>query len=103
MTIDFQDLTKRSSDSGLGAGERGRVGFESGSGEGSRPESARAKGGGGGGLHNQTLASPGRLPQPSVIPAPIPTTFRSPAAGASGGGSGYRSGVMAKSQLRFLW
>jgi protein TonB len=74
VTIDFQDPTKPSSDSGVGTGEKGRVGLESGSGEGSRPVPARAKGGGGG-LHNQTPASPGRPPQPSVIPAPIPTTF----------------------------
>jgi len=75
VTIDFQDAPKPSSDSGVGAGEKGRVGFERGSGEGSRPITARAKGGGGGGLHDQTSASQGRLPQPSVIPAPIPTTF----------------------------
>jgi TonB family protein len=75
VTIDFQDAPKPSSDSGVGAGEKGRVGFERGSGEGSRPIPARAKGGGGGGLHDQTSASQGRLPQPSVIPAPIPTTF----------------------------
>jgi len=75
VTIDFQDAPKPSSDSGVGAGERGRVGFERGSGEGSRPVPARAKGGGGGGLHDQTSASQGRLPQPSVIPAPIPVVF----------------------------
>ena len=75
VTIDFQDAPKPSSDSGVGAGERSRVGFESGSGEGSRPVPARAKGGGGGGLHDQTSASLGRLPQPSLIPAPIPTVF----------------------------
>src|SRR6059036_599480 len=75
VTIDFQDAPKPSSDSGVGAGERGRVGFERGSGEGSRPVPARAKGGGGGGLHVQTSASQGRPPQPSVIPAPIPTVF----------------------------
>ena len=75
VTIDFQDAPKPSSDSGVGAGKRGRVGFERGSGEGSRPVPARAKGGGGGGLHDQTSASQGRLPQPSVIPAPIPAVF----------------------------
>ncbi|PYS63703.1 MAG: hypothetical protein DMF76_06425 [Acidobacteria bacterium] len=75
VRIDFQDATTPSSDPGVGAGERGRVGFERGSGEGSRPVPARAKGGGSGGLHNQSLASQGRLPQPSVIPAPIPTVF----------------------------
>src|SRR5947208_5148443 len=75
VTIDFQDAPKPSSDSGMGAGKRGRVGFERGSGEGSRPVPTRAKGGGGGGLHDQTSASQGRLPQPSVIPAPIPVVF----------------------------
>src|SRR5207237_7401525 len=75
VTIDFQDAPKPSSDSGVGAGEKGRVGFERGSGEGPRAIPARAKGGGGGGLHDQTSASQGRLPQPSVIPAPVPTTF----------------------------
>src|SRR5207237_6417514 len=75
VTIDFQDAPTPSSDSGMGAGERGRAGFERGSGEGSRPVPARAKGGGGGGLHDQSLASQGRPPQPSIIPAPIPTVF----------------------------
>ncbi len=81
VTIDFQDAPKPSSDSGVGAGEKGRVGFESGRGEGTRPRPARAKGGGGGGMHNQAWASQGGLPQPSIITAPIPTVFaRMPAA-----------------------
>jgi len=75
VTIDFQNAPTTSSDSGMGAGEEGRVGFERGRGEGSRPAPARAKGGGGGGLHDQMSASQGRPPQPSVIPAPIPTVF----------------------------
>ena len=33
VTIDFQDAPKPSSDSGMGAGKRGRAGFERGSGE----------------------------------------------------------------------
>ena len=66
---------KPRTDSGVGAGEKGRVGFDRGSGEGSRPVPARARGGGGGGMHNQSAASQGRLPQPSVIPAPISTTL----------------------------
>ncbi len=74
VRIDFQDA-KPFSESGVGAGEKGRVGFESGRGEGSRPVPARAKGGGGGGLQSQTPASQGRPPQPSVVPAPIPTGF----------------------------
>jgi TonB family protein len=75
VTIDFLNETKPTSDSGVGAGERGRVGFESGRGEGSRPVPARAQGGGSGGMHDPSAPSQGRLPQPSVIPAPIPTTF----------------------------
>lgn len=66
---------KPRTDSGVGAGEKGRVGFDRGSGEGSRPVPARARGGGGGGLHNLSAASQGRLPQPSEIPAPISTTL----------------------------
>jgi TonB family protein len=75
VTIDFQKEPPPTSDKGIGAGEKGRVGFESGKGEGSRPVPARAQGGGGGGTHNQAAASQGRLPQPSVIPAPISTTY----------------------------
>ena len=62
------------SDPGIGAGDKGRVGFERGSGEGSRPEPARSRGGGGGGTHAQLPPSQGRPPIPSAIPAPIPTT-----------------------------
>ena len=75
VTIDFQNEPTPTSDRGVGAGEKGRVGFEIGKGEGSRPVPARAQGGGGGGMHNQAAPSQGRLPQPSVIPAPISTTY----------------------------
>ena len=75
VTIDFQREPTPTSDKGVGTGEKGRVGFESGKGEGSRPVPARAQGGGGGGTHNQAAPSQGRLPQPSVIPAPISTTY----------------------------
>lgn len=61
------------SDPGIGAGEKGRVGFESGRGEGSRPDQARSRGGGGGGSHSKLPPSQGRPPIPSDIPAPIPT------------------------------
>ena len=71
--LNLGDSTNSSSDPGVGAGERGRVGFEKGSGEGSRPQPARAHGGGGGGTHAQLPASQGRVPLPSIIPAPIPT------------------------------
>ena len=75
VEIDFRAEAKPDSDSGVGAGEKGRVGFERGNGEGSRPVPARAQGGGGGGMHNQSAPSQGRLPQPSLIPAPISTTL----------------------------
>ena len=71
--IDFPESLDNKSDPGIGAGEKGRVGFERGRGEGSRPESARSRGGGGGGTHAQLPSSQGRPPVPSVIPAPIPT------------------------------
>ena len=75
FTIDFPSEPTPTSEKGVGAGEKGRVGFESGKGEGSRPVPARAQGGGGGGTHNQAAPSQGRPPQPSVIPAPISTTY----------------------------
>jgi TonB family protein len=62
-------------DSGIGANDEGRVGFNRGRGEGSGPTPARAQGGGGGGTRSPLPASVGRLPQPSEIPAPIPTTY----------------------------
>ena len=72
-TINFSKSPDSKSDPGIGAGEKGRVGFARGRGEGSRPESARARGGGGGGMHAQLPSSQGRLPTPSLIPASIPT------------------------------
>jgi protein TonB len=75
VEIDLRNEEKPRSDSEIGAGERGRVGFDHGNGEGSRPIPARAHGGGSGGMRDQLPSSQGRLPQPSVIPAPIPTTL----------------------------
>ena len=72
-TIDFPQSPDNKSDPGIGAGEKGRVGFERGRGEGSRPESSRSGGGGGGGDNSQLPSSRGRIPTPSEIPAPIPT------------------------------
>jgi TonB family protein len=72
-TFNFPESLDNKSDLGIGAGEKGRVGFERGRGEGSRPESARSRGGGGGGTHAQLPSSQGRPPAPSMIPAPIPT------------------------------
>jgi len=62
-------------DSGIGAGEKGRFGFNSGKGEGSNPLRARAQGGGGGGMNQPLPPSQGRPPVASPIPAPIPTTY----------------------------
>ncbi|MGZ8847235.1 MAG: energy transducer TonB [Pyrinomonadaceae bacterium] len=73
--IDFQNDQKPDSKPGVGAGKGGRVGFNKGRGEGSGPKPARAQGGGGGGDLSQLTQSQGRLPVPSVIPAPIPTTY----------------------------
>ena len=75
VTIDLSNEMKPRSESGVGAGEKGRVGFEDGKGEGSRPAPARAHGGGSGGMNYQLAPSQGRPPQPSAVPAPIPTTF----------------------------
>ncbi len=75
FTIDFQQEPTPTSDRGVGTGEQGRVGLERGKGEGSRPVPARAQGGGSGGMQNQAAPSQGRPPQPSVIPAPISTTY----------------------------
>ncbi|HEX5704948.1 MAG TPA: energy transducer TonB [Pyrinomonadaceae bacterium] len=72
-TINFPETLDNKSDPGIGAGEKGRVGFERGRGEGSRPEAARSRGGGGGGDGSRLPSSQGRIPTPSEIPAPIPT------------------------------
>ena len=75
VTIDFSNESKPESDSSMGAGKDGRVGFGGGKGEGSNPKPARAKGGGGGGTHDPLPPSQGRLPVASTIPAPISTTY----------------------------
>jgi TonB family protein len=75
VTIDLGNLPNEKSDSGVGAGEEGRVGFARGKGQGSNPLPARAQGGGGGGAHNPLPPSKGRPPIASPIPAPIPTTY----------------------------
>lgn len=63
----------RDSAAGVGTDGKGRVGFAKDKGEGSRPEPARARGGGGGGSDSRLPSSQGRIPLPSIIPAPIPT------------------------------
>jgi TonB family protein len=75
VEIDLRSEEKPRTDSGIGAEGKGRVGFERGRGEGSRPIPAKAHGGGSGGMNNPSVPSQGRPPQPSVIPAPISTTL----------------------------
>ncbi|MFN2576386.1 MAG: energy transducer TonB [Pyrinomonadaceae bacterium] len=75
VMIDLRTTFSNDSPSGVGVGEQGRVGLNSGRGEGSHPTPARAQGGGGGGDHSPLLPSQGRPPVPSLIPAPILTTY----------------------------
>ena len=72
-TLDFGSNTEAQEGPGIGAGEKGRVGFARGGGEGSRPQPAHSHGGGSGGDRSQVTASRGLVPVPSTIPAPIPT------------------------------
>jgi TonB family protein len=67
-----QEKTKP--DEGIGTGKGGRVGFNNGKGEGSKPKFAKASGGGGGGQQDILPPQQGRIPPPSEIPAKIPTT-----------------------------
>ncbi|HKB68650.1 MAG TPA: energy transducer TonB [Pyrinomonadaceae bacterium] len=57
---------------GIGAGTKGRVGFQSGKGEGSGQKRKRSTGGGSGGMGDKSPAPVGKLPPPADIPAPIP-------------------------------
>ena len=75
VMVDLRTVPDSDSQSGIGAGEQGRVGFDKGRGEGSHPVPARSQGGGGGGDHSLLPPSQGRPPVPSVIPAPISTTY----------------------------
>ncbi len=75
FTINFQQEPTPTSDRGVGTGEQGRVGFKRGKGEGSAPTPARSQGGGGSGDRDPHPSSQGRVPQPSIIPAPISTTY----------------------------
>ena len=72
-TLNFESNPEIKEGNGIGAGEKGRVGFERGGGEGSRPQPARSHGGGGGGTNSPLAPSQGRPPIPSIVPAPIPT------------------------------
>jgi len=68
------EMEKTAPDKGIGTGEGGRVGFNKGRGEGSKPDFARAGGGGGGGQQDVLPAQVGKIPPPSIIPGKIPTT-----------------------------
>jgi TonB family protein len=63
---------KPTPDKGIGTGEKGRVGFNKGGGEGSEPKFKKAAGGGGGGEQEQLPAQQGKIPPPSNIPVAIP-------------------------------
>ena len=68
------EVEKTKPDEGIGTGKGGRVGFNKGKGEGSKPQFAKAGGGGGGGQQQALPVQQGRIPPPSEIPALIPTT-----------------------------
>ena len=57
----------------IGIGGQGRVGVNTGRGEGSEPTFKRSQGGGGGGNDNPIPPQAGKPPQPSDISAPIPS------------------------------
>ena len=61
-------------DKAIGTGQGGRVGFNRGRGEGSKPKFEKAGGGGGGGQQDTLPPQQGRIPPPSEIAAKIPTT-----------------------------
>ena len=61
-------------DKAIGTGQGGRVGFNKGRGEGSKPKFEKAGGGGGGGQQDVLPPQQGRIPPPSEIAAKIPTT-----------------------------
>jgi TonB family protein len=65
---------KTKPDEGIGTGKGGRVGFNNGKGEGSKPKFEKAGGGGGGGQQDELPPQQGKIPPPSEIQAKIPTT-----------------------------
>ena len=73
LTLSPSEPSQILPDKGVGTGSKGRVGFDRGKGEGSHPKPKRAGGGGSGGLQDELVAQHGRIPQPSEIPAPIPS------------------------------
>lgn len=82
--VQFIDLRPLAKDvpfegNGVGANDKGRVGFASGKGEGSRPELRQSRGGGGSGNHDPKPVQRGTVAQPSEIPAPINPPLPNPA------------------------
>jgi TonB family protein len=72
LELVYLDLTKPTGSAGIGKNGSGRVGFQSGTGEGSGPTPRAAQGGGGGGDHNLMPPQTGKLPPPSNVFATIP-------------------------------
>ena len=76
VMVDFtnQPVTKRETkpESSIGKDGKGRVGFNSGKGEGSGATPKLARGGGGGGDRDPVPPQAGKLPPPSSIAAAIP-------------------------------
>jgi TonB family protein len=74
LEIVMLNVQKTSDDLGIGRNGTGRVGFQSGSGEGSGPTPQHASGGGSSGDRTPLPSQGGEAPPPSPIPAAIPIT-----------------------------
>jgi TonB family protein len=72
LEVALLNLEKPRDGLGIGKNGTGRVGFQTGNGEGSAPVRRPAHGGGGGGDRSPLPAQVGKLPPPSAIQAPIP-------------------------------
>lgn len=72
LIFPISDQSVTSLGGGVGTGSQGRVGFLQGSGEGSEAKSKRSQGGGSGGDRDKSDPQIGKIPPPSLIPAPIP-------------------------------
>lgn len=71
--VDIPDeAEQKPPDKGIGTGEEGRVGFNRGRGEGSKPKFEKAGGGGGGGQQDTQPTQQGKIPPPSNIASYIP-------------------------------
>lgn len=72
LIFPISDQSVKPLSGGVGTGSQGRVGFRSGAGEGSAPKFKRSKGGGSSGNGDKSDPQIGKIPPPSLIPAPIP-------------------------------